>query len=494
MTDGGRPDMQSCQLIASVGGDDAVSLARRLGEVDRRADLVELRLDRVSRPQVAGLVAAAPLPAVATCRRRADGGAFEGDESERAARLEAAAQAGAAWVDVEMGSDLARAPGRFAPARVILSWHDFSGTPRDLPERLRAMRAVPGVHWRKVVTTARRLDDLAAVRRLFDGGGDLIAFAMGACGAASRLLAPAWGAPATYAAGSGEPTAPGQFQVGEMLDLYRLRSVGAATRVAGLLGCPLGHSLSPRLHNAAYAALGLDWVYVPLESESVEGLRDLLEALDVQGASVTIPHKEAVLRHLDEIEPLARQLGAANTIVRRGGALRGYNTDAEAALGPLREALPLAGRRVVLLGAGGAARALAFTLGGEGCRVKIFNRTAERARRLAAEAGTESGEWETLAGEPYDILINATPAGMHPRLEESPVPEAWLRGLLVYDIVYNPADTALLRAARRRGIAALGGGGMFVRQAAAQFELFTGAAPPLDVLRECVSRALSTQI
>jgi 3-dehydroquinate dehydratase/shikimate dehydrogenase len=512
-------------LVASIGGPPD-GIADLLARVDRRADLIEIRLDRVPRDRVGGLVATAPRPVIATCRGRADGGAYEGDEAERVARLREAVRAGAHWVDLEWGSAPARRPGEFAPARVILSWHDFSATPGDLLERLRAMRAALGFAWIKIVTTAHRLGDLARLRALLRGQKALAAFAMGPTGALSRLLAPVWGSAATYAAAGDEPTASGQLRVPEMLDLYRLRDLGSRTRVAVLLGKPLGHSLSPRLHNLGYAARGLDWVYVPCESDSVDDLREFLIGCEIDGASVTIPHKEAVLDHLDEVDPEARRIGAVNTIVRHGSELSGTNTDAEAALEPLRKVIretpaggPAArgeaieagetrargdgesakktgaGRslRVALLGAGGAARALAFGLVREGHRLRIFNRTEARARRLAEECGAEWGGWRELEREPYDLLVNATSAGMHPRLDEMPIPEEWLRGSLVYDVIYNPAQTALLRAARRRGIATLGGAPMFLGQAAAQFRLFTGAEPPHDAWRAALEEALARQ-
>jgi shikimate dehydrogenase len=211
----------------------------------------------------------------------------------------------------------------------------------------------------------------------------------------------------------------------------------------------------------------------------------------MEGVSVTVPHKQSVLGLMDSVDPVAKRLGAVNTIVRRGRELRGFNTDAEAALAPLRAALPLAGRRVAVLGAGGAARALAFTLPAAGCRLKIFNRSPERASALAREAGVQWGPWETLEREPYDVLVQTTPVGMHPRVDETPIPEEWLRGSLIYDVIYNPAETRLLRAARRRGIATLGGGEMFLGQAAAQFRLFTGSEPPLSAWRSRLAQALS---
>jgi shikimate dehydrogenase len=213
-------------------------------------------------------------------------------------------------------------------------------------------------------------------------------------------------------------------------------------------------------------------------------------ALEIAGLSVTLPHKERVLPELDEVEPLARDLGAANTIARSGGRLRGYNTDAEAALAPLRGKVDLRNKRVALLGAGGAARAFAFRLPREGCAVTVYNRTEARARSLAEQAGIAWRRWEDLARDPYDLLIQATPVGMHPEVEQLPVPEKWLRGSLGYDIIYNPVETALLRAARSRWIDTLGGVEMFVEQAVAQFELFTGVSAPRETMRRAVQQAL----
>ncbi len=478
---------EPCRLIASIGGEPD-HLVSALSLVDPRTDWIEVRLDQVPKDAVQSLIAAPSLPIVATCRRKQDGGQFEGDEIERGSRLEAASRAGAAWIDLEWGSDLARHLQRFSPARIILSWHDFNGTPPDLGARFQAMRAVSGISLFKVVPTARRLHDLVAIRDLLRETDDLIAFAMGETGVASRVLAPVWGSRAIYAAGAEQATAPGQVSVGALLDQYRFRSLSPRTRMSGLLGRPLGHSLSPRLHNKSYATLSLDWVYVPFESESVEDLRDFMIALEISGVSVTLPHKEQVLSELDEMEPLVRDLGAANTIVRSGGRLRGHNTDAEAALAPLRRRIPLQDKKVVLLGAGGAARAFAFMLPREGCTVTVYNRTEERAKALACQAGIAWGRWNDLAADPYDLLIQTTPVGMHPRVEEMPVPREWLRGSLIYDIIYNPAETALLRAARSRGIETLDGVDMFVGQAAAQFELFTGVNAP----RETMNRVMRT--
>ena len=476
---------EPCRLIASIGGETDL-LASALSGVDCRADWVEVRLDQVPKEAVPSLVTASSLPVVATCRRRQDGGKFDGDEGERGSRLEAASRSGAAWIDLEWGSDLARQPQRFSPARIILSWHDFNGTPRDLETRLQAMRTVPGISLFKVVPTARSLLDLVVVRDVLRNTSDLIAFSMGVPGLASRVLAPVWGSRAVYAAGAEQATAPGQQSAGALLDLYHFRSLGPRTRVTGLLGSPLGHSLSPRLHNEAFAALGLDWAYVPFESESVDDLRDFMIALEISGVSVTIPHKERVLSHLDDVEPLVRDLGAANTIVRNGGRLRGHNTDAEAALAPLRRRTSLQGKKVALLGAGGAARVFAFMLPREGCTVRVYNRTEERAKTLAGEAGIAWGRWKDLAADPYDLLIQTTPVGMHPRVQEVPIPQQWLRGSLIYDIIYNPAETALLRAARSKGIETLDGVEMFVAQAAAQFELFTGVNAPLETMDRVV--------
>jgi 3-dehydroquinate dehydratase/shikimate dehydrogenase len=310
----------------------------------------------------------------------------------------------------------------------------------------------------------------------------------------SRILARAWGSAATYAPRRGaEPSAPGQVPIEDLLEVYRWDRLGPATGLLGVLGSPVGHSLSPAMHNAALGALGLDLVYLPFEASGVAEFLPLISELRLHGLSVTLPFKETILAHLDRVTPVASRCGAVNTIVKVWNQLEGHNTDVAASVSPLRRWMRLRGSRIAILGAGGAARALLEGLQGSGAEVTVFNRTPDRGRELARHAGVRHLAWPRLRGYRCDLLINTTPVGQAPRVDQSPLPASWVRARRVYDLIYNPGETLLLRRARARGAEVRGGLDMFVAQGAAQFRLFTGRRPPLAVMRRAVAAALGRQ-
>ncbi|KYF90691.1 hypothetical protein BE20_16980 [Sorangium cellulosum] len=251
-------------------------------------------------------------------------------------------------------------------------------------------------------------------------------------------------------------------------------------------------STGAAMHLAGYRALGLDFTYIPFAVTDVEGATRGMRALGIRGLGVSMPYKQAVIPLLDEIDPIAARIGAVNTIVNEGGRLRGYNTDWIGAARALEEATQLGGARVLLLGAGGAARAVAFGLAERGARVTIANRDIEKARQLAAAVGGTAVPLDGGALTPdHDVLVNATSRGMAEVDPRSPVPEEALReGLLVMDIVYKPMITELVEAARRRGATAVHGGRMLLHQAAEQFRLYTGREPPLDAMDEALRAQL----
>ncbi len=258
-----------------------------------------------------------------------------------------------------------------------------------------------------------------------------------------------------------------------------------------VLGYPVGHSLSPVMHNAAFAATGYPGLYAAIPVREIRTAVAGLRALDFRGASITIPHKQAVIDCLDEVDEGAGRIGAVNTIVNRDGRLRGWNTDGVGAIEALKEKTPLAGKAAAVLGAGGAARAVAFGLRGEGGRVTIFNRGRPRGEALAAELGAEFRPLSEFRGEEFELLINTTPVGMAPAAGETPVPAARLRpGLVVMDIVYTPLRTQLLKEAAAAGAVTIDGLAMFIRQGACQFELWTGIPAPVDVMRMAVEAEL----
>jgi len=459
-----------------------------------RADLVEFRLDLLRDPDVDRLIAAKGKPKLMTLRSRPQGG--EAAPADRPALLRRLAKAPIDWLDLEPAdlglAELSRAGG---PKR-LLSWHDLQTTPLDLEERLQRLLAEPRADLVKLVTYAEVAGDLLRVRDLLRRApaGKVIAFAMGPKGVPSRILAPSWGGAGIFAPRRGAPaSAPGQVAIEDLVDTYRIDGIGPATGVLGVLGHPVGHSLSPFLHNAACQALGLDLRYLPFEADTVAEFLPVLSELRVRGLSVTLPFKEAIVPHLDKVDPAARRLGAVNTVVKVWNRLEGYNTDAAAAIRPLRGWLPLSGARVGVLGAGGAARALVASLVRRGARVTIFSRTPERGRALAEEWGARSLPWARARGFRCDLLVNATPVGMSPRVRALPIPAGAVAARRVYDLIYTPEETALVRGARSRGLEAKGGLGMFLAQGTAQFRLFTGRSAPVAVMRRAVREAIDAR-
>ena len=266
------------------------------------------------------------------------------------------------------------------------------------------------------------------------------------------------------------------------------------TALYAVIGNPVRHSLSPALHNAAFSATGLNAVYLAFEAEEIEGCVKGIKAFSIKGASVTIPFKTAVVPYLNEMDPLASRIGSANTIVNENGRLKGYNTDALGALKALEEKIRLPGMTCIIIGAGGAARAIGFILKENGVAISIANRSRKRGERLALSLGCEFIPLDEIKGAKGDILIQTTPVGMYPHVDQCPVPEQMLKeGMVVMDIIYNPDKTKLLRAAKARGCTTISGVDMFIHQGAEQFRLWTGIDPPVAVMNHVVKEALLKQ-
>jgi len=508
-------------LAVSIVAETAEEMLRR-AEAARRAgaDIVELRLDWLSQPTpqtVRHLVANRPCPIICTARPVWEGGRFAGAEDERIRLLEAAATAGSDYIDIELktwknSSEVrtkiaeVRRTGEARRTRLIISLHDFQATPADLNaifEELAETRAdvvKVATHAQHICDSIRMLDAVRASRK------PAIGICMGPAGVITRVLAGKVGAMLSFCSlQAGSESAAGQIPIGEMLDLYRFRRISTETAVFGVIGCPVGHSMSPLLHNTAYAELGLDAVYLPLhvepQAESFTAFVDAALArpeLRFHGFSVTIPHKLNALKRADWREPLAEKIGAANTLqITETGQVRAYNTDYAGALRALCEGMgiseqALKDRRVAVLGAGGAARAIVAGLVDRGCRVTIYNRTHQKAVDLARQFGCAAARWEDRAQLDAEILINCTSVGMWPDVEQMPIPpEALKPGMVVFDTVYNPPETALLKEAERRGCLTIDGVAMFVHQAAMQMQIWFGKSPSLEKMRELVLRRLS---
>ena len=439
---------------------------------------------------------------IATCRRRKAGGYFTGSAADEIAILQRAAAAGCRWCDVEIetADEVGAATLRpaLAPARLLISAHNFRGLPRNLRATARRLDACRGDAI-KVAAACRTFADARRLLSLTQGRSDVVVVPMGDAMFAGRILALREGSALGYAP-QGLNTAPGQIPFSEIDTVYRLRrpfgrskiGVNRQTGIYGVIGDPIGHSLSPLMHNAAFAARSKNAVYLPFHVRDLSDFIVAVKAFRILGFSVTIPHKERILRYLDDCDPLAREIGAVNTVVVRGGKLYGYNTDFAGVLCAIERRLNLASSRILLLGAGGSARAAAFALALAGAAVSIWARRPARARSLARAVGGEAIDRREIARQSFDAIVNCTPVGMYPG-GGSPLESRELNCRLVMDLIYRPLRTDLLRRAERRGIETVSGVDMFVAQGAAQWELWTRERAPEGVMRRAVMAALQNE-
>ncbi len=487
-----------CWSLAPVSVGEALRLACQTKPAAQR--FVELRLDYladpVQAPDAVRLLRRARIPAIATLRCVPAGGMYAGTLEQQLRILEECGRAGAEILDLEIES--AERAGRAAvarlrgPARLLVSFHDYRQTPEEPLAALRRLRAFPADFYKVAAVSNRQRDNAALLGLNRAVPGKVVAFAMGELGLPTRVLALTCGAPFTYAAlSAGQAVAPGQLPGAELLARYRVSRLSARTAVYGVIGNPLAHSISPQVHNAAFVSTRRDAIYLPFRVELLEDFLEALPAFRLSGFSVTIPHKEAIARAADWVEPEAREVGAVNTIVRRGKKLYGYNTDMAGVIVPLEKRLRLRGARVLVAGAGGAARAAAFALARRKARVVVVSRRQEQAVALAEQIGGETVERNSLSGEKFDAIVHATPLGMYPDTESCFFSPGELNAPLLLETVYSPVETRLVQMARRRGVQVIPGLEMFLEQAAGQFELWTRAKAPRAVMARAARQALA---
>jgi 3-dehydroquinate dehydratase/shikimate dehydrogenase len=453
------------------------------------ADMVELRLDGVADIDVAQALAARPRPAVVTCRPKWEGGRFEGSEDERRRILHQALDLGAEFVDIEWRAEFGDLVAR-APERVVLSSHDFMGVPDDLAARARAMRTT-GAKTIKIAVAVRRLTETLALIDIARDGNAVV-IGMGDAGFSSRLLAARYGSRWTYA---GHAVAPGQVPASRMVDDYGFRRVGGDTRLFGVISTNAMHSLSPVMHNAAFAAAGIDAVYVPLRPADFTDFLEYAEAMDITGASVTIPFKLDAFAAALRADDLTRTVGATNTLRRIAhDGVRGWeatNTDVTGFLAPLDAIYPgdLSGSRVSVLGAGGSARAVIVALLARGARVMVHARRREQVDGLVGDLGVAAGPWP-IEPDSWDLLVNCTPLGGGDLRADSPLPGGPFNGLMVYDLTYGRGASRLVAEARAAGCLALDGLPMLIAQAERQFAWWTGQPAPAGVMEQAARTRL----
>lgn len=475
--------------------------ARR--ELDSGEQFFEFRLDYLTRPEqgvraISDFLRAHPeCWIMATCRRHQNHGRFNGSVEEQIRVLNAAIDAGAKAVDIEVES-AENIAGDLQPlrgaAQLILSYHNFSGTPAMDPV-LRRMLRIPADAY-KIVTTARKPSDNARVLSLAKSNPkkNLIVLAMGETGFPTRVLSTAFGGVYTYAAPiAATGTASGQVSAKQLRNLYRVEKFSKAAKVYGVIADPVRHSISPAVHNRAFQARRLDAVYLPflVHPPQLKDFMTLAESLPISGFSVTIPHKQKIIRYLDAVDPLARRIGAVNTVWKKAGKWRGANTDADGVTVPLSKQLRLAKATVLLVGNGGAARSAAYALTSAGAKLAIVGRNPDRVRALAKACDAEPLSREQAEARRFDALVHATPLGMFPHVDECFFPGA-IPAEVVFDMVYNPRETVLLKRAREQGSTVIEGLRMFIEQAARQFEIWTGDSPPVAVMEKAASEMLAS--
>lgn len=471
------------------------------------ADCVECRLDFIEHEptpaQLSRLLDHAPVETLVTARPTSQGGRFAGDESRRLELLHAAAAHEPAVMDIEFTVP----PENWPKANVVSSFHDFTGRPADLGAVVAQLSATPAAV-EKIAFMAKGPEDaLAALDILRNATRPCISLAMGEHGISSRILAKKFGAFGTFASlRKGRESAPGQPTLDELKTLYRWDHLDSETEVYGVVGCPIAHSMSPAIHNAAFEASGMNAVYVPFKTEpGADNFRRFMDAalarpwLDLRGLSVTLPHKENALAYVGQqnCDELSARIGAINTIIIDAhGNLRAENTDYAAAIDALCQSLlirrqDLKGRHVAVLGAGGVARAIVAALVFYGAQVTVYNRTLGRAQALAGEFECKAADLAAGRHMDAEIVINCTPIGMYPHVDETPLPHLSPSVKIVFDTIYNPIETQLLHQAQAEGLQTVSGVEMFVNQATAQFELWTGRTAPRETMRHVVIQRLT---
>lgn len=487
------------RLCAVVAASTASEMFRQLRVALRSTPTVELRLDwlktdaerlrflrRLSRHVSRGATF------LATCRRTEGGGKFTGDIARQLDWLKQAREAGCQWCDVEMET-FRELPEGFlrsypVPPRILLSIHDFERMPK-LPKKV-VVAQHGQVDAVKIAVHAKTIVDSVRLLKVARRSRNLVAVPMGKVGLPARLLALREGSELAYAPVA-EATAPGQVLLSETLRLYRPHLLTRATRVYGVVGDPIGHSLSPLLHNTGFAARRVNAVYLPFLAPQLGDFLKAVPDFAIQGFSVTIPHKQAILEYLKECEPLAAEIGAVNTVVvRRDGSLYGCNTDYLGVLRALERKMRIQDSRVLIFGAGGAARAAAFGLARAGATVCLCARRENAAKQLARAVGGEAVPRRALGTRSFDAVLNATPVGMHPHEGISPLSVHELQCRIVMDLIYRPERTKLLEIAAQKEIATVSGVNMFLAQGFAQWEIWTGKRAPEAAMRRAVLSAL----
>src|SRR3989344_4696994 len=480
----------------------------------KNADLIEVRVDYIrnlNEEDIKKIIKSCEKPSIITNRKKDEGGFFKGNEDERIGILESAINLGVDYIDIEYSSNkntIKNLIKKKNKTKIIVSHHNFKKTPDNIVNIYNNIKQLnPDLI--KIVTNANSVTDNFKIFNLIKTANKekrkIIAFCMGSYGEFSRVLSIILGSKITYASiEKGKESATGQLTINEMANFYRIKKVNRNTKIVGLIGNPVKHSWSHIIHNAAFDKLNINAVYLKFRVDKLKEFIDYFKKLNICGFSVTIPHKIEIMGYLDKTDKKVKEIGAVNTIVVKSDRskvsrkfknkkflsnknLIGYTTDCEGAVQALKAKTKLKNKNVVLLGAGGSARALAYGLKEEDAKIIILNRTVEKAKSLVNRFDCNYGSLNDLKNIDYDILVNTTSVGMYPDVNNFLIsPNLIKRGSIVFDIVFNPFKTQLLQDAERKGCAIIAGFEMLINGALLQFKLWTGKNAPEHLMRKKV--------
>jgi|TARA_Y100000310_G_scaffold345431_1_gene464894 3-dehydroquinate dehydratase/shikimate dehydrogenase len=469
-----------CIPITSPDTESALADIKKANNI---ADIIELRLDYISNLDSKKLIKVAEKPVIATNRRKADNGKFEGNEEERLAVIKQAIELNVDYVDIEIDSDHNDIIKNKKNSKIIISYHNFKETPTNIEEIFNKLKSA-NADIIKIVTTANKLsDNLKIIELVKKSKKPVIGLCMGPLGEISRILAPLYGSFLTFASlDKGKESSPGQIPAEILRNIYRINDIKPGFKIYGVIGDPISKSKGYIIHNSLFKKEKLNNIYLRFQ---VEDLKEFMENFSnlLAGFSVTMPHKQQIINYLNDIDLTAKKIKAVNTVVNKDGKLIGYNTDLIGAIKAIGAKTEIKNKNVTILGAGGAARAIAAGILAKGGKVTILNRTVEKAEKLAKELNCSFGSLKNFESVKTNILINATSIGMYPNINATPIDTKSLKNIVVFDAIYNPEKTKLLQEAEKNNCTIISGIGMFINQAAEQFKIWTNKQPDTNFLR-----------
>ncbi|MFH0868171.1 MAG: shikimate dehydrogenase [Candidatus Woesearchaeota archaeon] len=472
-----------CIPIIAKNMDSALADIKKANNI---ADIVELRIDYISNFDLKKLIEASKKPVIITNRRKIDGGKFEGSEEERLAALKQAIDLGADYIDIEIDSDYNKVIRNKKNSKIIVSYHNFNETPNNINDVYNKLKSA-NADIIKIAATANKLsDNLKIIELIKNSEKPIIGLCMGPLGEISRILAPLYGSFLAFASlEKDKESAPGQIPAETLKTIYRINDIKPGFKVYGGIGNPINESKGHIIHNSMFKKNKLNSIYLNFQVDDLEEfIKNFSSSLS--GFSVTMPHKQKIIEYLDKIDPIAEKIGAVNTAVNNNGKLTGYNTDITGAIKAIEVKTKIKNKNVTILGAGGAARAIAVGIIEKGGKLTVLNRTVEKAEKLSKEFNCNFGSLQDFEKIKTDILINTTSVGMHPNINETPVNTKNVKNIVVFDAIYNPEKTKLLQEAERNNCVIISGIEMFINQAAEQFKLWTGKEPDTDFMRNLI--------